>query len=82
MNSLTSTSVHADNIETNDIRYRQKAWEFLCEIKTKKWKISHDCDHLLERDECFSIIFALQWIEAQRKMLERTEILEISSIER
>ena len=45
--------VTADNIETSEMRYRQKAWEYLCEIKDNKWKISHDCDHLLERDEWF-----------------------------
>ena len=68
--------VHADNIETNDIRYRQKAWEFLCEIKNKKWKISHDCDHLLERDEWFfksaNLLNVQNWYDNIRIAVDRS----------
>ena len=45
--------IHAANIDTNEIRYRQQAWEFLCEARKKRWQITHDSIHLLDRDEHF-----------------------------
>ena len=45
--------VNAANSETHEQRYRQEAWEFLCNIKENKWQVTHDSLHLLDRDEGF-----------------------------
>lgn len=43
--------VHAANLESEELRYRQRAWEYLNEIKSKQWMMNHDGKHLLDRDE-------------------------------
>ena len=39
------------NANTNETRYRQKAWEYCVEIANSQWKLPHDCMHLIQRDE-------------------------------
>ena len=39
------------NANTNEIRYRQKSWEYCMEISNSQWKLPHDSMHLLKRDE-------------------------------
>ena len=59
--------VTAANIDTNEMRYRQKAWEFICDIRENKWKLTHDSAHLLDRDEWFfkssSLINVQNWYD-------------------
>ena len=45
------TLVQVANANTNEIRYRQKAWEYCMEIINSQWKLPHNCMHLLQRDE-------------------------------
>ena len=69
--------IHAANIDTNEVRYRQQAWEFLCDIKKKKWKLLHDSNHLLERDEHFfrntTMINVQNWYDNIKMALERAD---------
>lgn len=69
--------VNAATLESSEMRYRQKAWEFLCEIKQNYWKLSHDSTHLLDRNEWFfksSTITKVQsWYENIKIEIDRSD---------
>ena len=68
--------VTAGNIESSEMRYRQKAWEFLCEIRNNNWKLTHDCLHLIDRDEWFfkssNLITAQTWYDNINVAIDRS----------
>ena len=45
------TIVQVANANTNESRYRQKAWEYCIEITNSQWKFPHYCMYLLQRNE-------------------------------
>ena len=45
--------IHAANVDTNDIRYQQRMWNYCQEINETPWKLKSDSIHLLDRDETF-----------------------------
>ena len=43
--------IHAANVDTNDIRYRQRMWKYCRDINETPWKLKSDSIHLLDLDE-------------------------------